>query len=683
MHAFTNLMSDELLGCTIIHDEREVFYNARLRLHGSMFSRNSAGTTGFTVKFPSDHLFRGARQSVIVRRGDKIESYMKHILNQVGGLPANYDDYAHLVSHRSDNLGAARLNMANYDNTYIDSQFENDRNGGVFKLEGIREFLATHDNTPEGGKLPHPIGWIQSYDITDLGDDPEQYRWNIMISNRRAHDDYSRIVAMGKAFSLTGMALHAAAAEVIDVDQWARFFALQTLLGVADIYGVDNPHNVAFYVRPSDGRVVALQNDWGFGFRLGTTASIYGSKNVYKVLGLPGYRRLYQGHLLDIMDSVYHSAYLSRWARHYGEVAGENYEFTAAYADARNASVRRQLAPQIAFEITTNNGDDFTTDAGHVTLEGRGWINVRQIRQESRPEPLHVVWLDERRWQINLALKPGPNPIHLLAYDHRGFDAGQAAIIITSTGAGNLPHHHLRVTELMYHPPALSQAEIAAGFTDKNSFEFVELMNTGPSVLPLIGVRFTRGIRFDFTTAGITELAPGRRLLIVRNKAAFEFRYGSEFLIAGEYDGLLDNSGERIRLVDAFDEVIQEFTYSDRGDWPAAADGEGSSLEVLDLEGDYNDPSNWQASPETGGTPGRPPTITPAFSAVTHDGVLVYLKFQAAPDRSYSIHWRPSLTSGDWLLLKTISAEDRTRTEEVTDLLPSGAAQRFYRLATP
>ena len=68
LHQFVNLMSDDLFGCTIVHNEREVFYDARIRLHGSMFSRTSSSSTGFAVKFPADHLFRGSRKSVVVRR---------------------------------------------------------------------------------------------------------------------------------------------------------------------------------------------------------------------------------------------------------------------------------------------------------------------------------------------------------------------------------------------------------------------------------------------------------------------------------------------------------------------------------------------------------------------------------------------------------------------------------------
>ena len=114
---------------------------------------------------------------------------MKHVLNQAGGIPANYDDIVYLVSHRSDNVGSARVNLANYDDTYVDSQFENANDGTVFKFEGIRVYETTDDGTPEGRKLPQPVDFVWSYDITNLGDDPEQYRWSIMIQNQRARDD--------------------------------------------------------------------------------------------------------------------------------------------------------------------------------------------------------------------------------------------------------------------------------------------------------------------------------------------------------------------------------------------------------------------------------------------------------------------------------------------------------------
>lgn len=157
LHDTVNLMSDDPMGCTAVHNEREVFYDAHIRLHGSMFSRPDASSTGLVVEFPADHLFRGSRGSVIVRRSDLGANLVRHILNQAGGLPANYNDVVYLVSHRPDNVGFATLVLANYDNTYIDSQFENANDGTAFKLEGIRVYETTDDGTPEGYKLPQPL----------------------------------------------------------------------------------------------------------------------------------------------------------------------------------------------------------------------------------------------------------------------------------------------------------------------------------------------------------------------------------------------------------------------------------------------------------------------------------------------------------------------------------------------
>ena len=47
------------------------------------------------------------------------------------------------------------------------------------------------------------------------------------------------------------------------------------------------------------------------------------------------------------------------------------------------------------------------------------------------------------------------------------------------------------------------------------------------------------------------------------------------------------------------------FDYNNAGGWPERADGGGSSLVVRDTEGNYDDESNWIASYEFGGSPGK------------------------------------------------------------------------------
>jgi hypothetical protein len=488
---------------------------------------------------------------------------------------------------------------------------------------------------------------------------------------------------MGKAFSLSGTALQNAIGSAVDVEEWARLFAIQNLFGIADIYGVDNPHNVAFYARPDDGRVVALQNDWQFAFGLSTTASIYGRQNVFKMLNLPVYRRVYQGQLLDLLDAVGDSAYVTRWAQHYSAVTGENFNSAPGYIAARSASIRTQIAPQIPFEITSNGGNPVSVSTPSATLDGRAWINVREIRLAGETHPLPIQWIDDKQWRIQVPLNIGENPIDLIAYNYNGAPAGEDSILVTSTASGFAQRDNLRITELMYHPSEPSAAESAAGFTDKNSFEFIEIMNLGTSNLSLIGVRFIAGVTFDFTVSSVTNLAAGARLLVVKSRSAFEFRYGTNLPVAGEYSGQLDNSGEPIQLVDFFGAIIHEFTYDDAAPWPAPADGQGRSLEVLDPGGNYSDWTNWRASAVSGGTPGRDYAVLPLFMAIRYDGTQIEVSFEAVAGQGYTVYWSESLPTTQWSTLTTMAPGASTRIETVRDELPIQSSQRYYKLSTP
>ncbi len=163
---------------------------------------------------------------------------------------------------------------------------------------------------------------------------------------------------------------------------------------------------------------------------------------------------------------------------------------------------------------------------------------------------------------------------------------------------------HLVIAEFMYNPPGPA---LPGG--SKEDFEFIELLNTSDTLtLDLTHVRFTRGIEFDFADAAITTLPPGRRVLIVKNLAAFESRYGTGLPLAGAWraDQNLSNSGERLTLAYGADLPIRDFTYGDSSPWPVAADGGGHSLVLIDpfSTPDHALPENWKASDVYLGTPG-------------------------------------------------------------------------------
>jgi hypothetical protein len=163
----------------------------------------------------------------------------------------------------------------------------------------------------------------------------------------------------------------------------------------------------------------------------------------------------------------------------------------------------------------------------------------------------------------------------------------------------------LRITEIMYNPPGGSL------------YEFIELANTSASTLDLGGISFS-GIDFRFHAG--TILGPGERLVLGSNTDtnAWLARYPG-VVPAGWFAANLSNAGERIALYDADGRLITSVDYDDGGGWPAAADGAGSSLELIDPHGDPDAPANWQASTTVGGSPGAANTAPPPPAVVLHE----------------------------------------------------------------
>lgn len=166
--------------------------------------------------------------------------------------------------------------------------------------------------------------------------------------------------------------------------------------------------------------------------------------------------------------------------------------------------------------------------------------------------------------------------------------------------------NQLRVTELNFAPnnPTAEEKLALPGVVD-GDFEYIELMNIGATPLALGGAYFDEGVTFTFP-AGYT-LAAGARCLVVANQIAFQLRYGSGFnaLIAGQYDGQLDNNGETIQINDVVGESILDFRYEST--WFPPSDEGDRTLVVRDPAApwqNYDLPTHWALSGATGGSPG-------------------------------------------------------------------------------
>jgi hypothetical protein len=191
------------------------------------------------------------------------------------------------------------------------------------------------------------------------------------------------------------------------------------------------------------------------------------------------------------------------------------------------------------------------------------------------------------------------------------------AVLVSVGQVAAQSQEFLLISEMMYNPYPATPDEQAAGYST-GDFEFAELLNVSNETIDLTGVKFTRGIDFDFSGSGVTTLEPGAMVLVGKSRSALELRYGAGLLdvFAGEYlNSSLADNGEQITLTNRFDEPIADFAYDDSGDWPGQADGKGSSLELINPHGVpptgpartayLQDGRNWRASTEYGGSPGH------------------------------------------------------------------------------
>lgn len=627
LHAPVNQLSNGLTRGTVIYDEKEIFYNVGVRLRGSNAGRGDAQYLGFHVQFDPMQRFRGVHDSVSIDRSGRSSStpftqdeiLIKHIGNQAGNMPLMYDDLVHVVAPNPAHSRTALLLMARYGDEFLDTQYEKGSDGSTFRLDIAYVPSGTVGNNPEGLKLPNPYLHPQpAMDLQDLGDDKELYRPHLQIGNNRAADDFERIIELSRAFSKTGGALVESVRPMIDLDVWARVFALQSLTGAADTYTRGGlHHNIEFYVRPEDQRVLAMPWDWDFAFTAATNQPLIGTdSNTGRFLNQPGVRRVVYGHLLDMIQTTFNNEYMDRWVDHYGKVAGQNYAPIKTYIKNRKANVLSRMPPVYPFEITSNDGNDFHVDDRQFALRGKAWVDVARIRLKGTNAEVPVRWLDDQYWEATVSLQPGTNVVQLEAVDLRGNVVGGDQILVTSQRT-NPVADSLRITEINYHPQSPTAAELAAqGRLEDRDFEFVELANLGDAPINLANVRLTGGV--DALLAPQT-LQPGEYAVVARKAAAFRLRYGSAARVVGEfYPSSLDDAGESLRMLTAEGRTIADFAYGTESPWPSMADGQGRSLELPQPAStqpiDYGRGEVWRASLEMGGSPGVAPSATPPLA---------------------------------------------------------------------
>ncbi len=278
-----------------------------------------------------------------------------------------------------------------------------------------------------------------------------------------------------------------------------------------------------------------------------------------------------------------------------------------------NALAYNEAASQTHPDELAVNFEDVDLSKGLTYVKpGQNYL-VLQVLNESASSPDFLFDAELRigtsRVEVSPSVQKYEGPITIDSNTQivaRGFDSRRDEWTGVAKGIYVVDAPSVAITEINYNPSDPTAAELVRNSQlDNDDFEFIEVQNVGASESSLVGVHFD-GIEFTF---GDESLAPGEYGVVVKNRAAFELRYGTEPRVLGEFfGGSLNNNGERLELFDAANQPLLDFSYDDSELWPQRADGVGGTLELIDpaftspdLYGKYY---SWRGSTEFGGSPG-------------------------------------------------------------------------------
>ena len=664
-----NLMSNERIGCTMIYDEQEIFYDVGLRLKGSEHSRTTTQRLGFNLSFNSEQKFRGIHGTVAIDRSESTgfgqrEMLVHQMLNHAGGVPTKYHDLIQVMAPRSEYTGSAELQLARYSDVFLEDQFQDGGDGTVFEYELVYQLNSTDTGTPEGNKLPNPDSVVGSA-IRNLGDDKENYRWTMLLKNNEDRDSYTRMMAFCKWMETSGTNFTSQITNIIDVERWLRGTAVNVLSGAGDSYGGDgSQHNVQFYVRPEDGRVIYFPHDVDAFYDASRPAVPNG--DLSKIIAVPAYARSYYGHLQDVIATTYNANYMTRWANHFGQLLpAQNFAGHLAFIVQRVGVINSAInaaVPNVAFAITTSGGNNFGTTNNTVTFAGTAPLAVKTIEVNGVSYP--ITWTSTTAWSIQLPLFNGPNPLIVQGVNNSGIRLTNAidTITVTNTGSGALLA--VLINEWMANnagPFGISDP------VDGLFQDWFELFNPNTNAVNLAGFYLTDNLNqpSKWQVPLGTVIAPSSFLLVwADNEPEQNVAYVTNGHLHAGFQ--LNSGGEVIALFSpglvaqhavVFGAQTQNVS---QGLFP-----DGNTNDVYSM-------TNW--TPRTANTLLGPQL----FRVISFTGGVTTLECDTIPGRNYAVEFKDNLGDAAWQPLgDPRPAVGATLT--VTDNSVTGS-QRFYRI---
>jgi len=145
---------------------------------------------------------------------------------------------------------------------------------------------------------------------------------------------------------------------------------------------------------------------------------------------------------------------------------------------------------------------------------------------------------------------------------------------------------NLVISRINYNPKS-------QGLVNSDMLEFIEITNNSDDRVNLTGIYFG-GMGLSYIFPINSFLQPHQSAIICSDSLQFVNHYAQ--IPFGQYTRHLSNQSQQLVLLDAWGNLIDAVTYSCNPPWPLEANGQGSFLELIDVNLDNSFAENWRAS---------------------------------------------------------------------------------------
>lgn len=311
----TNL-SNELLDCTFVYNDTDVFYNCGVRFRGSPFIRSGSNRDprnryGYRIEFDPQQKFRGREEINL----DNTEGSNRGPLQERAsywffahmGLEYSTQEWVRLIVNGQSHGGYD--DVRKIDGDYIEAWFPGNEEGYIHKIDDYFEYTADgtgYTNLDEGLRADarHPLL-------------PETYRWHFEKRSHPEDDNWQHLFDFAVAMNTpTSDSRYPQMVESqIDPRHFVRVLAVRHAVGDWDSYGYRRGKNNAFYYALPEGRWYLLP--WDIDFTLGSgdgpNTNLFSAAGIFPeitaFLNYPKYKQMYYDAFSELVNGPWRTSY--------------------------------------------------------------------------------------------------------------------------------------------------------------------------------------------------------------------------------------------------------------------------------------------------------------------------------------------------------------------------------------